>query len=111
MAIPDFQSVMLPLLQFVSDGKERRMREVISGLADRMGISQEERSQMMPSGQQAYWANRIGWATTHMKHAELVESPSRGVLRISALGKQALGQNPSKINMAFLRQYPSYLEF
>ena len=77
MSIPDFQSVMLPLLQYAGDGKEHSLRDAITFLADVFNLSDEERKELLSSGQQAVFDNRVGWARTHLKKAGLLESPKR----------------------------------
>lgn len=67
MAIPDYQSVMLPLLKLVSDGREYRTRECIEKLADEFGLSEDERKELLVSGQQTVFDNRVGWARTYLK--------------------------------------------
>jgi restriction system protein len=111
MAIPDFQSVMLPFLEFIQDGQTRTMREVTDALSDRFQLSDAERLTLLPSGQQPIIANRIAWAKTHLKNAGLVDNPSRGKVCITDLGRSVLAQRPQQINMKFLRQYPAYLQF
>ncbi len=111
MAIPDFQSIMLPLLKFASDGQEHSLRETIEILADQFGLTSEERSELLPSGQQALFDNRVGWARTHIVKAKLLESTRRGYYRITPRGQEVLQANPPKINMAFLKQFPEYVEF
>jgi restriction endonuclease Mrr len=69
MAIPDYQSIMLPLLKFVGDEKEHSLRESIEALADEFDLSEQERKELLPSGQQAAFDNRVGWARTYMKKA------------------------------------------
>jgi restriction system protein len=110
MPIPDFQSVMLPLLQVLSDGKEWRMRDATDAIADRFQLSPAEREEMLPSGQQTLLSNRVGWAKTHLKGAGLILNPSRGKASLSDEGRRVLATNPEGINCRFLRQYPSYLE-
>lgn len=111
MAIPDFQSIMLPLLKFASDGQEHSLRETIEALADQFDLTSEERSELLPSGQQSLFDNRVGWARTHMKKAGLLESTRRGYYRMTPRGQEVLQRNPPKINMAFLKQFPEYVEF
>jgi restriction system protein len=65
MAIPDFQSIMLPLLQFSSDGKEHSVNEAVEWLAQHFGLSPSERNELLPSGRQAILANRAAWAGTY----------------------------------------------
>jgi restriction system protein len=67
MAIPDFQKIMLPLLEFLGDKQEHSLRETIDSLADQFDLSEEERRELLPSAQQAIFANRVGWARTHIK--------------------------------------------
>jgi len=110
MAIPDFQSIMLPLLQFCADGKEHSNLEALDALASQFQLSDSERKQLLPSGQQPLFDNRVAWARAHMKMALLIENPRRGIFRITERGKNVLAQNPSSINLKFLRQYPEYVD-
>lgn len=110
MAIPDFQSVMLPLLEVLNDGKEWRMRDVTEGLATRFQLTPQERQEMLPSGQQTLFSNRVAWAKTHLKAAGLLLNPNRGKATLSDEGRRVLALHPQAINCRFLRQYPSYLE-
>ena len=111
MPIPDYQSIMLPLLKFADDGQEHSLRQTIEVLADQFGLTNEERNELLPSGQQAVFDNRVGWARTYMKKAGLLESTRRGYYRITPRGKQVLQRNPPMINAAFLRQFPEFVEF
>jgi restriction system protein len=111
MSIPDYQTVMLPLLQSLADGQFHVIRDVAENLAAKFGLIDDERRQLLPSGQQTVFHNRVGWAKTHMKMAGLIENPSRGAVKISSLGRQVLDQHPSRIDVAFLRQFPSFVEF
>jgi len=109
--IPDFQTIMLPFLKAVADKEQHSMRELIEKLALQFKLTGSERKELLPSGQQQVFDNRVGWSRTFLKKAGLVESPKRGVVIISDRGLQVLSQNPDKINVAFLRQYPEFLEF
>ena len=111
MPIPDYQGFMLPFLQVISDGREHHVREIVTKLADQLGLTEEERRQMLPSGQQSLVANRVGWAKTYLKKAGLLDNPRRGYVRITQAGSQALSDNPGKIDNNFLDQYPSFQEF
>ncbi|RJP22731.1 MAG: restriction endonuclease [Deltaproteobacteria bacterium] len=111
MPIPDYQSTMLPLLTFAGDGKEHSLREAIDCLAERFGLSPEERSSLLPSGQQPIFSNRVAWASTYLKKAGLLEHVKRGVFRISSTGSDILKSNPPSINIAFLEKFPSFVEF
>jgi restriction system protein len=111
MTIPDYQTVMLPLLRFAADGQEHSLREAIENLADHFDLSDDERKTLLPSGRQATFDNRVGWARTYMKKAGLLQSPRRGYFQITDAGIQALKDNPEAINVKFLEQYPEFLEF
>jgi restriction system protein len=111
MGIPDFQSVMLPLMKFSSDGNEHTLREAIDSLAGQFTLSEEELSELLPSGTQSIFDNRVGWAKTHLSKAGLLSSPRRSVFVITERGKEILAKKPEFINMALLRQFPEYVEF
>jgi len=111
MTIPDFQAIMLPLLQYASDGKEHSLRDAITFLADVFNLTDEEKKGLLPSGQQTVFDNRVGWARTHLKKAVLLEYPKRGFFQITDRGKDLLIQNPTKINIKFLNQFPEHIEF
>ena len=110
MPIPDFQSLMRPLLNCASDGKEHALREVIDRLAVQCGLTDVERKQLLPSGNQEVFVNRVAWAKTHLKMAGLLDSPKRGYLNITPLGLNVLSEFPERINLKVLRQQPGYLE-
>jgi len=102
MAIPDFQTLMLPLLQLAGDGSEWLFRDAVTRLADEFALTEDERVQRIPSGLAPVFANRVGWARTHLKHAELIESPRRGMFQITASGSALLARKPAKIDMKML---------
>ena len=110
MAIPDYQTLMLPLLQLLSDEKPHKTRDAIESLAISLKLNDDQRQELL-SGGQPIFNNRVGWARTYLKKAGLLSSPSRGVLIISDRGKAALSQNPAKIDNSFLKQFPEFLEF
>jgi restriction system protein len=111
MTIPDYQSIMLPLLQFAGDKKEHSLRETIEALADVFSLSNEERKQLLPSGRQATFDNRVGWARTYLAKAGLLDTTRRGYFQISERGLKVLRQKPAQIDNKFLRQYPEFLAF
>lgn len=111
MGIPDFQTIMLPLLQTLADGKVWTTRDVTKSLADFFKLTDEERSKLLPSGQQSVFGNRAAWAKTDLKMAGLIESPSKGLVKISHEGTKVLAEKPAKITRSFLRQYPAYDAF
>lgn len=111
MAIPDYQSCMLPLLKFYGDGHDHTFRETVEALAKEFLLTDKERREMLPSGQQEIFDNRIGWARTYMKKAELIEAPKRGVNRISPRGMDVLKQKPQKIDVNYLTQFKEFQDF
>lgn len=111
MAIPDFQTLMLPVLKLASGGDETRFRDMVEALAQEFRLTPEERSQLLPSGTAFLFDNRVGWARTHLKQAGLLEAPKRGVVRITERGTAVLNSRPSRIDMKFLDQFPEFREF
>lgn len=111
MAIPDFQTIMLPLLRLSGDGNVHYIHNAVSRLADQFNLTGEEQAKLLPSGQQPIFYNRVGWARTYLKKAGLLEDPKRGYFQITERGKMILAQNPARIDMKFLRQFPEYIEF
>ena len=88
MAIPNYQTIMLPLLQFVADEKERSTRAAIEHLAQHFGLTEAERTQLLPSGAQATFDNRVGWSVWHSKKAALLEATRRSHFLVTARGKK-----------------------
>lgn len=111
MAIPDYQSVMLPLLKFAGDQEEHSLRQAIDTLAQEFGLTEEERKELLPSGLQEVFNNRVGWARTYMKKAGLLDTTRRGYFRITERGLAVLRQNPSQIDVHFLEKFPEFKEF
>lgn len=111
MSIPDFQSWFLPLLNAVSDGSTHRMSDLYDLLADQQGLSAEDRAELLPSGKQFTYRNRIAWARTYLQKAGLLEAPGKGAVRITEVGRQVLSSPPPKLNVTFLKSYPSFFEF
>ncbi|MGZ9586476.1 winged helix-turn-helix domain-containing protein [Paenibacillus marinisediminis] len=111
MAIPDFQSIMLPFLKQVSDQQEHKHRETIDMLAKHFQLTSEEVDEKLPSGRQTIFDNRVGWSRTYLMKAGLIEDPRRGYCKITAKGIDVLNSNPSIINVTYLRQFPEFMEF
>jgi restriction system protein len=111
MAIPDYQTIMFPLLQFLSDEQEHALQEAVLHLSKEFGLSQEECQQLLPSGQQTIIRNRVGWARTYMVKAGLIEPVKRGFFKITAKGKNVLGKKLDRIDVHFLEQFPEFLAF
>ncbi len=111
MPIPDYQTIMLPLLKVAADGKEHHAREAVNVLANQFGLTEEELKEMLPSGVDAVFRNRVGWAQTYLKKAGLIQYPKRGFIQITDRGKSVIAQKPPKIDVKFLRQFPEFVEF
>jgi restriction system protein len=111
MAIPDFQSVMRPVLQAVSDGKPRSLTDVRDAVKGAFGLTEEERKAMLPSGRQTVINNRAGWARTYLNKAGLLKIPERGMVQITERGQEALKNGPERISVAWLNQFPEFHAF
>lgn len=111
MPIPDYQTLMLPLLRFAGDDNDHTTREAVEVLAAEFQLTPAERNELLASGQQAIFNNRVGWANSYLKKAGLLESPRRGTLRITVRGKQVLGANPTRIDVKYLERFPEFIEF
>ena len=112
MAVPDYQSLMLPLLRFAGGKKDEiSTGEAVEVLAKELGLTDEDLKEMLPSGIQSAFVNRVGWASTYMKKAGLLEATRRGYYRITSRGQELLKKQPKAINVKLLKQYPEFLEF
>jgi len=111
VAIPDYQTLMLPVLKVASDRNEHKFRDAVELLADEFSLSSEERNELLPSGNQPLFNNRVGWARSYLKQAGLLAAPKRGFFTITERGLELLATNPSEINTETLSQYPEFLEF
>jgi restriction system protein len=111
MAIPDYQTLMLPVLKLASDQTEHKFSQAVEELADQLSLTSEERNVLLPSGSQAVFNNRVGWARSYLKQAGLLTSPKRGYFRITDSGLTLLKTNPSRIDSSVLEQFPEFIEF
>jgi len=111
MPIPDYQTLMLPLLRLASDGGEHRFRDAVEYLAAQFGLTDTERGELLPSGTAPVFDNRVGWARTYLKQAGLIESVKRGIFKISESGAELLGRGPDRIDTATLERYEAFLSF
>lgn len=112
MAIPDYQTIMLPLLHVAEERKDEFSKdEILSALSSRLNLSEEDLEVMLPSGIQGTFVNRVGWAITYLKKAGLLESTRRGFYQITARGQELLKKKPAMIDVKLLRQYPEFLQF
>jgi restriction system protein len=108
MAIPDFQSCMLPFLKVISDGKEYSISEIIDKVSDYFGLSKEERELLLPSGNQAIINNRVGWTRTYLLKAGLIKRTKRAHYAITEEGLKLLESNPDKITIRTLMNYEDF---
>lgn len=108
MTIPDFQSLMLPLLRFCADDREHGIREAIDTLAREFRLTEDEQKELLPSGRQRVFDNRVAWTRAHMKKALLLENTRRGFFRITERGQDLLREHPTKIDIRLLRRFPEY---
>lgn len=111
MPLPTYQDFMEPLLLAIDDGHEHRLRDLYLPLAKSFNLTDEEINQKLPSGVQRVLDNRIGWARIYLAKAGLIRSPRRGFIAITDVGKNAIRENPHKINTAFLERFDSFKEF
>jgi len=111
MAILDFQTVMLPLIQHCQDGQEHSISDTVDALAKHFKLTEEERKALLPSGVQEVFKNRVAWAKSHLKMADLLSNPRRGIYQITARGQEVLAKVPSALNLRFLHQFPEYQAF
>jgi len=98
-------------MKLVSDRQEHKYRDLIEKLAIEFQVSDEERKELLASGNQAIFDNRVGWAKTYLKKAGLLDSPKRATFVITELGRQTLAKKPDRIDAKYLRQFPAFLEF
>lgn len=102
---------MLPLLRLIADGKEYSLKTLIEDLAASFKLTEEERAELLPSGQSFVFSNRAGWARTYLKKAGLLSAPRRGFLQITDRGLDVLSRKPTKIDANLLKEFPEFLDF
>ena len=110
MAIPDFQTLMLPLLKLSAE-KEWRISDAVERLADDFKLSQEDRTVLIPSGRQTTFSNRVAWAKSYLGKAGLITATKRAHLHISEQGRGVLADPPERITIKYLNQFPEFQEF
>jgi restriction system protein len=110
MAVPDYQSLMLPVLVASAAG-EIRVGDAVEHLADQLHLTPDERTQLLPSGKQTLFGNRVHWAKTYLTKAGLLESTRRGHFRITERGQQVVGSHPARIDNEFLNQFAEFRQF
>jgi restriction system protein len=112
MAVPDYQSIMLPVLEYLVEGATRStVPEITDHLADHFHLTQDDLEQRLPSGVQPTFYNRTHWAVTYMAKAGLITRPARGKVAITPRGKEVVASRPDRVDVAFLRRYPEFEQF
>jgi restriction system protein len=111
MSIPDYQTLMMPLLKLAADGAEHPFRDAVERLAEEFALTDSERSELLPSGTAHVFASRVGWARTYLKQAGLLAAPKRGVFRIEPEGKALLAKNLQRVDNNVLNQFPAFRAF
>jgi restriction system protein len=111
VAIPDYQSLMLPVLKLAADGREYRMLDVVGSLARQLKLSEAEREELLPSGKQPIFNNRVHWAKTYLVQAKLLIATRRAHFKITERGRSVLSENVERIDAKFLRRYDEFNAF
>lgn len=108
--IPDYQSLMRPVLECAKNGP-RKVSEVIEEISDKLGLTEEERRQMLPSGKQTVITNRVHWARTYLKQAGLVSNPKRGWYELTDRGREVTEEPSAQVNTKYLERFQEFQEF
>lgn len=111
MPIPDFQSLMLPILEYYGDKLEHGSQDALGHLKTKLKLTDEEIKELLPSGKQYRFNNRVGWATIYLMKSGLLSRPSRGKYIITPRGLDVLNEKPKKINMKYLEKFQEYVNF
>lgn len=113
MTVPDYQSCMLPLLKFTADGEEHNRSEAADALSRHFGITDSDRREMLPSGRQTRFDNRVAWAIVYLRKAGFLETPRRGKFKITERGSEILKSNPPRIDVKYLTEHgdPEFQQF
>jgi restriction system protein len=111
VAVPDFQTLMRPLLEEYASGEERQIAEVRAALAAKFGLTEEELAERLPSGLARTFDNRVGWAATYLYRVGLLARPRRSVYAITTRGRDVLAENPDRVDLGVLSQFPEFAEF
>ena len=109
--VPDYETLMLPILRILADGKTWRTREIVLRVGEEFQLSEDEMREMIPSGRARLIQNRVGWANTYLRKAGLIESVRHGHNRISEAGREILKDPPPRIDNAYLTRFASFQEF
>src|SRR6266404_1640434 len=111
MAVPEFNEIKAPAMQFFADGKPHKVSEIYSVLAKHFNLTEEEQNEVLPSGTQRRWHNRANWACYDLFRAGLLDRPKRGLYVITEAGKKVAEQKPKLIDRDYLMQFPQFVAF
>ncbi len=111
MSIPDFQSIMLPFLQHLEDGAKHSNAETMKYLAEYFKLTEAELKELLPSGRQTYFSNRVQWARTYLNKAGLIDYPQKGCSQITMRGREVLAEKLDRITVKYLQKYPEIRDF
>jgi restriction system protein len=111
MPVPDFQTLMLPVLQLAEDGQLHTLRDTVAEMSDAFNLSEAERNEMIGSRRQPKIYNNVSWAITYLRAARLLESPLRGTFQITERGYEVLSTNPERIDVQYLKRFSEFIEF
>ena len=109
MAVPNFQSLMLPVLKALADGRELSISEMRTRVAASVRLTVDDMQEMLPRGRQSVFVNRVAWAMVYLGHSGLVERVRRGVWRLTVQGKALLADPPVRVDVSYLRKYPAFI--
>lgn len=109
--VPDFQSLMLPVLERLSSGGEQASSVIRQAVSSSLSLSAEDLATMLPSGRQTTFGNRVAWALSYLKQAGLAESPRRGIYRITSRGAGGLAEHPDRIDIQYLMRFQEFVAF
>ncbi|KAB5626243.1 restriction endonuclease [Pseudomonas sp. S44] len=111
MPIPDFQTIMRPILAIVADRAPLTLSDLREHVANEFNLTEEERTERLPSGKQTVINNRVGWARTYLNKAGLLVIPAKGLVQITPRGLEALNNGPARITVSWLKQFPEFAAF
>ncbi len=109
--IPDFQTLMLPILEILGDNKEHDTQDLTQTICDQYNLTKDEREELLSSGRQKIITNRVAWARIYMSKAKLMESPKRSIFKITQEGLKVLDTKPKRIDIKYLKTIPAFKDW
>jgi restriction system protein len=111
VTVPDYESMMLPLLRAVEDGQPHRVRDLVRVVADALNVSTLDRVATTRGGGQTQLDSRARWAKVYLARAGLLQTVGRGEVQLTSEGRKVLAESPARVDVAFLSKYPSFRQF